>query len=533
MFIENWVWFKRDLRVTDHRPLVESCRPGPAAAFFIFEPSWLNHPTTSNHHLQFVVASLSEVSVSLQKQGIPLLVFKGDALQVVQCLKSHYGLKRLYSHEETGLDWSYSRDLAVADWCKHNQVRWQESQQFAVIRGLKDRNRWNQMRAKIIDRPRLESPKPQQLPQLKRMPLQIDLRDIAFSANRDLQPGGRRAAEKMLETFLSERGINYRTEMSSPLTAYDSCSRLSPHIAWGTISIAEITQTLKEAKRELHYLDGNMARQWRQSLKSFESRLWWHCHFIQKMESEPGIEFQNMNRGFDGMRENDFNDELFEAWKAGETGFPMVDACMRALKKYGWINFRARAMLISFASYQLWLHWKKPSQHLSRLFIDFEPGIHYSQIQMQSGVTGINTIRIYSPTKQGIDKDPEGVFIKQMIPELEPLDASQVHSPEKVPPMMQSLLGCVVGKDYPEPIVDPKASYSEAKKRIFSWKSKPEVRDKSRKVYEKHGSRKNQFFPSQHRRDFGNWNSETDSVNIGIADKNKTSAPKSPISRES
>ncbi|MEO0337305.1 MAG: FAD-binding domain-containing protein, partial [Pseudomonadota bacterium] len=294
---------------------------------------------------------------------------------------------------------------------------------------------------------------------------------------------------------------------------------LSPHIAWGTLSISEITVSLKEARSELQYLDGEFATRWRQSLKSFESRLWWHCHFIQKMESEPDIEFSNMNRGFDGMRESDFNKERFEAWKAGETGFPMIDACMKALDKYGWINFRARAMLISFASYQLWLHWKETSKHLSRLFVDFEPGIHYSQIQMQSGVTGINTIRIYSPTKQGMDKDPDGTFIKRMLPALEPLDSSQVHSPEKVPPMLQRMLGCEIGNHYPEPIVDPKASYNEAKKKIFSWKSRPEVRELSRAVYEKHGSRKNQFFPSQHRRDFGNWNSESDSVNIGIEDE--------------
>ena len=97
----------------------------------------------------------------------------------------------------------------------------------------------------------------------------------------------------------------------------------------------------------------------------------------------------------------------------------MIDACMRYLQRHGWINFRMRAMLVSFASYDLWLDWRKTSKHLAGLFVDYEPGIHYSQFQMQSGVTGINSIRIYNPVKQQLDHDPNGTFIKRWLPELE------------------------------------------------------------------------------------------------------------------
>lgn len=520
MDLENWVWLKRDFRVQDHKPLFDASQRGSCAAFFVFEDSWLKHASTSSIHLQFVQQSLQEVHRDLSKLGIPILFFKGDLLETLRTLKSRAGLRALFSHQETGLDWSFQRDLAVGRWCRDQGVSWTEHKQFSVIRRLKDRNTWNRCRPKIIDRSLVPKPKPQKpITTEARLPGEIDLREIHVQPQPDVQQGGRTSGEALLESFLSERGQNYRAEMSSPVTAFDSCSRLSPHIAWGTLSLTEITSRLREARTELRLLDGDVGRSWLQSLKSFESRLWWHCHFIQKMESEPEIEFHNMNRGFDGMRENDFDEAKFEAWTAGETGFPMIDACMKALKQYGWINFRARAMLISFASYQLWLHWKKTSQHLARLFVDFEPGIHYSQIQMQSGVTGINTIRIYSPTKQGLDQDPQGEFIKRMLPALEPLDGSQVHSPEKVPPMMQMMLGCVVGKDYPMPIVDPKESYNEAKKRIFSWKSNPEVRRLAKEVYLKHGSRKNQFFPSQHRRDFGNWDKKKDRVNLGIEEE--------------
>ena len=116
----------------------------------------------------------------------------------------------------------------------------------------------------------------------------------------------------------------------------------------------------------------------KKSLSSFKKRLAWHCHFIQKFYDEPTIEYENMNRAYDGMRA-DADEKKLEAWKKGLTGFPFVDACMRFVTKTGWLNFRMRAMLVSFASYQLWLDWRLTSKHLSKFFTDYEPGIHYSQ----------------------------------------------------------------------------------------------------------------------------------------------------------
>jgi deoxyribodipyrimidine photo-lyase len=175
---------------------------------------------------------------------------------------------------------------------------------------------------------------------------------------------------------------------------------------------------------------------------------------------------------------------------------------MRALHKEGWINFRMRAMLVSFASYQLWLHWRQTGIHLARLFVDFEPGIHLSQLQMQSGVTGINTLRIYSPIKQSHDQDPEGNFIREHCPELAELPTRYIHEPWTLPPLLGKAYGFDLGRTYPAPIVDPKESYQQAKKQAFHWWSKPEVRRLAKAVLRKHGSRKNQFFPSQNRQPF-------------------------------
>ncbi len=504
----NIVWFKKDLRVTDHRPLLESTREAPTLGLFIIEDEWLKSSEFSNFHLQFLIDSLKDLQNKMSNLGIPFQVYQGDALEVFKFLKSKFSFKKIYSHEETGVWWTYQRDLKIKKWCQENSIPWVEHNQFAVFRNLNDRNLWNQKRSDIISRKLFLEPKGQSL-EFRSLfnetnPNQIlNFDSLLKKRNLKLQIGGRSKADEYLSSFLNERFWNYQKGMSSPLSAVTDCSRLSPYISWGNISISEIENKLKEFKQKKDPLDPN-SRSWYKNIKSFESRLWWHCHFIQKLETEPEIEFKNVNSGYDGMRENDFNQERFEAWSKGETGFPIVDACMRSLIETGWINFRMRALLISFSSYQLWLHWKKPAEHLARLFTDFEPGIHYSQVQMQSGVTGINTIRIYSANKQSLDQDPSGVFIKTYCPELEGLDATAIHSPEDCPGLLLGMSGVELGVNYPRPIVDHAKAYKEAKEKIYNWRMTSVVKQEARKVYTKHGSRKNSFFPTQHRKPFGN-----------------------------
>ena len=249
------------------------------------------------------------------------------------------------------------------------------------------------------------------------------------------------------------------------------------------------TQARLKEVRALKKAGEDIDRRWSRSLSSFDSRLHWHCHFMQKLEDQPSIEFRNLARVYDGIRQ-DYNQELLEAWKAGQTGFPLIDACMRALHSGGWINFRMRAMLVSFASYHLWIHWRPTGQYLARHFLDYEPGIHWCQMQMQSGTTGINSIRIYNPTKQIRDHDPTGIFIREYVPELRDVPDEYIAAPEEMPPLLQLGLGCVIGKDYPEPIVPGKESWKKARDRIWKIKKSPAAKAEAKEIYEKHGSRK-------------------------------------------
>ncbi|MFK8139130.1 MAG: deoxyribodipyrimidine photo-lyase/cryptochrome family protein [Bdellovibrionales bacterium] len=493
----NIVWFKKDLRVDDHKPLVAAMRLGESIGLFVVEDSWLKSPEYSPRHLSFAMDCLRELDLELKKIGVPLMLKKGDALSVFSQLDHKYNIKAVFSHEETGLQWTYKRDIDFGIWCKERSIEWTEYPQFAVIRGLKDRDKWNSRRNSIVKRPVVVAPTQQRINDFEDIVWEEGSLDL--SNYKSIQIGGSAEAKTLLASFLNKRGERYSSEMSSPVKAFDACSRISPHLSWGAISLPMIHEMLDSVKNNLSSLE------WQRSLRSFESRLWWHCHFIQKLESEPEIEFENMNPGFNGMRESDFNEQYFDAWKKGETGFPLIDASMRALHETGWINFRMRAMLISFASYQLWLHWRKPAQYLASLFTDFEPGIHFSQVQMQSGVTGINAIRIYSPIKQAKDQDPEAKFIKKYCPELAEIPDTLAGEPWALTPMEQMLYNTKLGSNYPDRIVDPKESYQFAKSRIFEWRSKPEVKELSKSVYKKHGSRKNSHFPSQNRKTFGNF----------------------------
>jgi deoxyribodipyrimidine photo-lyase len=485
------VWFKRDLRVHDHAVLAAAAERGPVLPLFIVEPELWRQPDYAGRHWAFAAECLVELRERLAALGQPLIVRVGEVIPVLSALLDISPVQAVWSHEETGNGWTFRRDREVAAFLRSRAVQWNELPQNGVVRRLADRDQWSRiwesrMRAPLIalvPLPRLDGIDEGQLPTSDELKLRPD-------PCPERQRGGRSHAEAILDDFLMRRGREYRRAMSSPNTAFDGCSRLSAHLAWGSVSMREVVQATRLRRDRIRAAPPGAGRGWLGALSAFEGRLHWHCHFMQKLESEPELEFSNLHRACDGLRENDFDPERLVAWSNGETGFPLVDACMRALKAGGWINFRMRAMLVSFSSYQLWLHWREPALVLARLFTDYEPGIHYSQIQMQSGTTGINTLRIYNPVKQSQDQDPEGRFIRRWIPELEHVPTEWIHTPWLMPADEQRQGHCVIGSQYPAPIVDHLAAAREARGRIQAARRSPEARDEGRQILKTHGSRR-------------------------------------------
>ena len=474
------VWFKRDLRLQDNEAIQNALKANKRVLFlYVFENSLIEDPHYDTRHWNFIKESLVNLNADLKKYNTKILCVQTEVVSAFNQLFDSYFINTVFSHQETGLLTTYNRDKEFTRYCRNNSINWVENNNNGILRGLLNRedwfDKWDDYMYDSLITNQFNSKNFISIEEITKLEKYFHIVNLETPKHKYFQKGGTKTAWRYANTFFQKRHEKYMYNISKPSLARESCSRLSPYIAWGNVSIRQIFQEALKHKTEAN----------KRHLGAFISRLRWQAHFIQKFEMEHTMENASINKGYQKLKKS-ISVKYQKAWEEGKTGFPLIDACMRCLQETGYLNFRMRAMLVSFFTHILWQPWQASSQHLSKLFLDFEPGIHFPQLQMNAGETGINILRIYNPVKNSLEHDEDGSFIKKWVPELAHLSIPFLHEPYLMTPLDEQFNNLELGIDYPKPIVDIKIARKKASDTLWNMKKNANVKKESLRILKKH-----------------------------------------------
>jgi deoxyribodipyrimidine photo-lyase len=449
------VWHRDDLRTADNAALAAAAADGDPCPVFVFDPRYYGERSLAcDARLRFLHECVADLDRQYRARGGRLAMRRGDPRTVLRDLLDSGVVEEVYCNRSTTA--RYGREVAET-------VRaWPEVTAFSddgirrVDRRYRDGTVAVDTREGVAgdDRPWQEqceayfeadpAPRPESLPD---NPVESttsvddieDRYDVA-PVKTGVPPGGTVAGNERLSAFC-DRISEYPSAVSPPAAAAERSSRLSPYLAFGALSPRQVYRAVEEAPDS-------------RGTEMYRSRLFWNRHYTQKLADWPGWADRAVNPVYRGLFRDEHDPELVAAWKEGRTGFPMVDASMRALVGTGYLNFRMRAMVATFFHYVLREWWRRGADFMYRHLIDADPAINYTQWQSQCDLTGVHPVRIYDPAKQFREYDPDGEFVREYVPELAALPDEHLASPEKAPLAVQEEAGVRIGEDYPRPVVD-------------------------------------------------------------------------------
>ena len=488
------LWLRRDLRVADHAALHDAARRGPVLPLYIVDPAWLAEATFGTRHWMFVRECLVEVDAALRALGQPLRVRVGRPVAVLDALaddvaRADLTVGAVWAMAEPGRR-AAARDGDVGAWAAGRGIGWR------VLAEEPAPGRTTIPAPSRLGAAATDGVAAGELPTAEALGLVPDgLTDRALDADglawltesgRRRVAGGARAGAELLASFLAQRGQGYGGAADDPSAASLVCSRIGAHLAWGALSTAEVHAALRAAEQEQARRRGQdraaahgaEAEPWRASMGAFRDAMAVReaamARFAVRPDLEPdvgaGVDADGPGGGVDdagggndgrtggGGPVDDGRDPSarLEAWAAGRTGRPLIDAAMAQLRAIGWLPYRLRAMTTSYAVHDLGLPWPVVGRQLARLCLDYDPALLWPTVRRIAGVLDAAGPRIYNPDRQALALDPAGHYVRAWLPPLAAVPDSFVHNPWLMPAAMQAAAGCRVGVDVPAPIEPPR-----------------------------------------------------------------------------
>lgn len=483
------LWFKRDLRLTQHYALVRAIESvkekGPVLFVYIHEPDLWASPNYSSRHQAFLVQCLDDLRHNIEQCGGLLIERTGSCMEVFEKLCEQLPISQVTAHEEITDSWGYARDRAIRRWFKARHIEFVEVEQNNIQRG-KGLQRpfadWFELAssAKIRDPRGLDLRRYLMSDQHE---LGAKVRQMAQSIprGRDLpvtyplpcpqaQTGGETQAHALLNGFMNAKTLKaYPYSISSPNRAVDHGSRLSAHLAWGTLSPVQVAKSINQLIVWAHESGRDDIAELESAARFYLDRLQWRQGYHAHTELNPNNDHCEYFSAFEAesawpTHTEDYQKRL-QAFERGQTGIPLIDACMACLLQTGWLNFRFRSALANFACMGLGLHWKDVGNQLARLFVDFDGGaIHWSQMRIASGTGPFDQLLVYSLSKQSLEQDKFAKFQKRYLPVLQKVPADYFHDFWQRPAHTLEPFGVKLGTNYPHPIVQPEEAIAAGKK---------------------------------------------------------------------
>jgi len=455
------VWFRRDLRVCDHPALCAACeRNDQVVTAFVLDDRLLHGRHASGPRTQFLLESLADLDASLRQRGGRLVVRHGPPERELASLAAATGAREIHFSADVspfarargervraaldGVALHAHPGVAAID--DLGAIRTRAGGPYTVFTPFQ--RTWER-------EPRREPlPAPAELPPAPRALAGEGIPSLASLGLRqelaEPPPGGESEGRRRLERFLADGVAAYAGTRDS--MASRGSSRLSPFLHFGCLSARELEHELPPGEGP----------------EAFRRQLCWrdfHQHVLLHFPGNVRAEFQERYRG--RLRWNP-PDGAFDAWREGRTGYPLVDAGMRQLGREGWMHNRARLVAGSFLTKDLGIDWRHGERHFMRLLVDGDEASNNGNWQWIASV-GTDPQpafrRIYNPARQMETHDPEATYVRRYVPELAAVPDEYVREPWTMPDEVQQRVGCVIGRDYPAPIVDHAAARREALER--------------------------------------------------------------------